>query len=92
MLHLALHVLVPLLVALAFYRARWRQTLLILVATMLVDLDHLVADPIYDPDRCSIGFHHDGFEPFGAGFLTPVRVIGEARAGPVVLTSTKTGV
>ena len=24
---------------------------------MLIDLDHLVADPIYDPDRCSIGFH-----------------------------------
>ena len=24
---------------------------------MLVDLDHLLADPIYDPDRNSIGFH-----------------------------------
>ena len=24
---------------------------------MLVDLDHLLADPIYDPERCSIGFH-----------------------------------
>jgi len=24
---------------------------------MLVDLDHLLADPIFDPDRCSIGFH-----------------------------------
>ena len=28
-----------------------------MVATMLVDLDHLLADPIFDPDRCSIGFH-----------------------------------
>ena len=28
-----------------------------MMATMLVDLDHLFADPIYDPDRCSIGFH-----------------------------------
>ena len=26
-------------------------------ATMVVDLDHLLAVPIYDPDRCSIGFH-----------------------------------
>lgn len=26
-------------------------------ATMLVDLDHLLASPIYDPNRCSIGFH-----------------------------------
>ena len=25
--------------------------------TMLVDLDHLLANPIYDPNRCSIGFH-----------------------------------
>ncbi len=28
-----------------------------MLATMLVDLDHLLADPIYDPSRCSIGFH-----------------------------------
>lgn len=24
---------------------------------MLVDIDHLLADPIYDPMRCSINFH-----------------------------------
>ncbi len=24
---------------------------------MLVDLDHLLADPVYHPGRCSIGFH-----------------------------------
>jgi len=28
-----------------------------MIATMLVDLDHLFANPIFDPDRCSIGFH-----------------------------------
>lgn len=28
-----------------------------MVATMLVDLDHLFANPIYDTTRCSIGFH-----------------------------------
>lgn len=28
-----------------------------MMATMLVDLDHLLASPIYDPLRCSIGFH-----------------------------------
>ena len=26
-------------------------------ATMLVDIDHFLADPVYDPSRCSIGFH-----------------------------------
>ncbi len=28
-----------------------------MVCTMLVDIDHLLADPIYNPARCSIGFH-----------------------------------
>ncbi len=28
-----------------------------MLGTMLVDLDHLLADPIYDAQRCSIGFH-----------------------------------
>jgi len=28
-----------------------------MMATMIVDLDHLMAVPVYDPDRCSIGFH-----------------------------------
>lgn len=28
-----------------------------MMATMLVDIDHLLATPIYDPLRCSIGFH-----------------------------------
>lgn len=57
MIHLALHALVPLAVALVFYRARWRSAVLILLATMLMDADHLLATPIYDPARCSIGFH-----------------------------------
>lgn len=57
MLHIAFHFLVPLLVALAFYRERWRNAFIFLIATMLVDADHLLADPIYDPDRCSIGSH-----------------------------------
>lgn len=57
MTHIALHVVLPVLIALAFYRSRWQSTVLILIGTMLVDLDHLLADPIYDPGRCSIGFH-----------------------------------
>lgn len=28
-----------------------------MLATMLVDLDHLFATPLFDPDRCSINFH-----------------------------------
>jgi hypothetical protein len=57
MLHLALHVIVPLAVAFALYRPRWRSAAAIMLATMLVDADHLLANPIYDPQRCSIGYH-----------------------------------
>jgi len=28
-----------------------------MVLTMVVDLDHLLASPIYDSNRCSINFH-----------------------------------
>ena len=57
MLHIASHFVVPVLVALVFFWSRFRRVAMILIATMLVDLDHFVADPIYDPERCSIGFH-----------------------------------
>lgn len=55
--HLLLHALVPAVVAVLFFRARWRHAWMVMTATMLVDLDHLLANPIYDPNRCSIGFH-----------------------------------
>lgn len=56
-LHIILHFVVPILVAFTFYHGRRGKAALVMIATMLVDLDHLLADPIYDPERCSIGFH-----------------------------------
>ena len=56
-IHLALHVLVPLAVALVFFRGQWGKAWAIMVLTMLVDVDHLLAAPIFAADRCSIGFH-----------------------------------
>lgn len=57
LLHLALHIVVPALVAAMFYRKRWLGAWLWLLAGWVIDLDHLLADPIYAPGRCSIGFH-----------------------------------
>ena len=57
MIHLALHLIVPAVLVVLFYRTNWKSTYTVLVATMLVDLDHLLAVPIYDSNRCSIGFH-----------------------------------
>ncbi len=60
MIHLALHVLVPLSIAWSYGHWRnkpfWRP-FLVMMATMAIDADHLLASPIYDPNRCSIGFH-----------------------------------
>jgi hypothetical protein len=55
--HIFLHFLLPAIVAGLFYRRDWKSAFLIMTATMLVDLDHLLATPVYDPTRCSIGFH-----------------------------------
>jgi hypothetical protein len=56
-IHYFLHLVFPVFIALTFYRKNWKKVYLILLATMLVDLDHLFADPIFDPDRMSVGFH-----------------------------------
>lgn len=56
-LHLILHLLVPAAVAGIFFRQNMKPAYLAMIATMLVDTDHLMANPVYDPGRCSIGFH-----------------------------------
>lgn len=53
----------PLALARIVYYKRWLVVWGILMAGMLIDLDHLLADPVYDPQRCGVGFHplHSGF-------------------------------
>ena len=57
MLHLLLHFAVPMVPAATLYRTRWLPSYAWMMAGMLIDIDHLLADPIYDPGRCSVGFH-----------------------------------
>lgn len=57
MYHISLHFLVPAIITALFFRKNWKFAYTVMMLTMLVDLDHLLADPIYDPKRCSIGFH-----------------------------------
>jgi hypothetical protein len=57
LLHIALHVLAPLAVAVICYRGRWYRAWLIMLAGWLIDVDHLLADPVYDPGRCSVTTH-----------------------------------
>ena len=56
-LHIALHFIVPGVVARWAFTERWKKAWFIMVLTNMVDLDHLLAIPIYDPNRCGIGFH-----------------------------------
>jgi hypothetical protein len=56
-IHLVLHLAMPAIVARVGFADRWKRAWLVMMATMLVDLDHLLATPVFDPGRCSIGFH-----------------------------------
>lgn len=56
-IHYFLHLGFPLIIALLFFRKDWKKVYIIFLATMLVDLDHLFANPIFQSDRCSINFH-----------------------------------
>ena len=56
-IHYTFHLLVPFLFGKIFWKENWWKAGLIMVGTMVIDLDHLLADPIYDPNRCGIGLH-----------------------------------
>jgi len=55
--HLFLHIFVPALVAKIAYKERFYWAWGMMMVTMLVDLDHLFANPVFDSARCSIGHH-----------------------------------
>ncbi len=57
MFHLAMHFLAPAVLAGLFFKKQWKVAYFLMIATMLVDIDHILANPVYDPNRCSIGFH-----------------------------------
>ncbi len=55
--HYGIHFLVPIAIAFLFFKEGRIRVLFILWAGILLDIDHLWAAPIFDPDRCSINFH-----------------------------------
>ncbi|UXI70692.1 DUF6122 family protein [Tahibacter amnicola] len=67
--HIVLHVVVPWAVAWWGYRSRWRQCWLWLLVGWLIDVDHLLAESTYVPDRCSIGFHPLHTVPAAVAYL-----------------------
>lgn len=57
LIHYSLHFLAPILLAWLFWRKQWQFAALLILSTIAIDIDHLLATPIFDPHRCSIGFH-----------------------------------
>lgn len=56
-LHYGIHFIVPIAVGLLFFKEKRVKVIVILLSGILIDIDHLLASPIFDPNRCSIGFH-----------------------------------
>ena len=56
-IHMTLHFLVPFMVAKTAWKENWLFPVIIMALTIAVDFDHLLADPIFDPNRCGLGFH-----------------------------------
>ena len=56
-IHYFLHLVFPIIIAKIFFKNNWKHAYFLLLATMLVDLDHVFANPIFDPNRNSVGFH-----------------------------------
>ncbi len=81
LIHYGIHFGLPLLVAYFFFRSNWKIAYCIMLATMLIDLDHLLAVPLFDPGRCSINFHplHTYYAMVvyvGFLFFTKTRILG----------------
>ncbi len=47
----------PFVIGWLIWREQWLRAGLVIASANLIDLDHLFANPIFDPGRCSIGFH-----------------------------------
>lgn len=56
-IHYLLHFIFPFIIAFFLFKKNWKIAGIIMVSTILIDLDHLLANPIFDPSRCSMGFH-----------------------------------
>lgn len=74
-IHIAADIILAAIILLLFKKLRTTKAFLkisgILIASNLIDLDHLIANPIFDPLRCSINFH-----PLHSWPVFPLYIIG----------------
>ena len=82
-LHYGIHFIVPIFIALYFFKGQSFKIAIILLLGILIDVDHLLVTPIFDPNRCSINFHplHSYWAIFIYTlflFFTKTRILGIA--------------
>lgn len=75
-IHYSFHFLMPFAIArVVFGPESWVVASFLMIAANIIDADHLLATPIFDPNRCSIGFHplHSGLAAaaYSAALLIP---------------------
>lgn len=56
-IHYGLHFLLPFALAFLFFKKDFFKVVTILILGIIIDIDHLLANPIFDSHRCSINFH-----------------------------------
>ena len=83
LIHYGIHFLIPILIALVFFKDNRVRVALILLGGIAIDVDHIFATPLFDADRCSIGFHplHSYWAILGYGilpFFKQTRIMGLA--------------
>lgn len=82
-IHYGIHFLVPIAIGLFFFKENRSRVIIILLSAIFIDIDHVLANPIFDPNRCSIDFHplHSYWAIavyFGMLFFKKFRIFGIA--------------
>ena len=72
-IHFFFHFGFPFVIAYFLQRDKWFMAGLIMSSTIIIDIDHLWANPIYESCRCSIGFHP--FHSLPVILLYPIFVV-----------------
>ncbi|MEX0300992.1 MAG: DUF6122 family protein [Leisingera sp.] len=76
LIHYGFHFLAPFAIMRVLAgKERWLAAAGLMILANAIDADHLLAEPVFDPGRCSIGFHplHTGYAAavYTAALLVP---------------------
>jgi hypothetical protein len=82
-IHYGIHFLVPIAIGFLLFKENRLRITILLLSAIVIDIDHLIANPIFDPNRCSINFHplHSYWAIglyFTAVFFKKTRIFGVA--------------